>query len=249
MGMLILIIAFTFGINKLIAEVGVEESLTSLLTDYEIGPIDFMLIVNLLLIIFGALMDSVSATLVFAPILAPIAVKTYGIDPIHFGVVFVVNMEIGYLAPPVATNLFVASALFKKPFGQVSRAVLPGLALTTAALILFMFVPTFSKGIINLKNGDAFYESFPWDGKPQHAARNDGPVDLQRLSEEAKAETEREQADLNAQGDDYYFGGPDAGAAPSDDGDGGPSPTDGDGGPEPDADDEAIDPSLEGVQL
>ncbi len=249
MGMLILIIAFTFGINKLIAEVGVEESLTSLLTDYEIGPIGFMLIVNLLLIIFGALMDSVSATLVFAPILAPIAVKTYGIDPIHFGVVFVVNMEIGYLAPPVATNLFVASALFKKPFGQVSRAVLPGLALTTAALILFMFVPTFSKGIINLKNGDAFYESFPWDGKPQHAARNDGPVDLQRLSEEAKAETEREQADLNAQGDDYYFGGPDAGAAPSDDGDGGPSPTDGDGGPEPDADDEAIDPSLEGVQL
>ena len=110
MGMLILIIAFTFGINKLIPELEVEQQLTRLLSDNEIGPIAFMLIVNVLLIVIGALMDSVSATLVFAPILAPIAVKVYGIDPVHFGVVFVVNMEIGYLAPPVATNLFVAGA-------------------------------------------------------------------------------------------------------------------------------------------
>jgi C4-dicarboxylate transporter DctM subunit len=166
MGMLILIIALTFGLNKLIPILGVEESLTALLTENDIGPIGFMLIVNVLLIVLGALMDSVSATLVFAPILAPIAVKTYGIDPIHFGVVFVVNMEIGYLAPPVATNLFVASALFKKPFGQVCRAILPGLALTCAALVVFMYVPTCSKGLTNIQRDQPVWESFPWDGKP-----------------------------------------------------------------------------------
>ncbi len=200
MGMLILIIAFTFGLNKLIADLDVAGSLTTLLTENDIGPIGFMLIVNVLLIVVGALMDSVSATLVFAPILAPIAVTTYGIDPIHFGVVFVVNMEIGYLAPPVATNLFVASALFKKPFGQVSRAVLPGLALTVAALVLFMFVPTFSKGLINLNRGDAVYESFPWDGQAVRARRTD-QVDLGALSAEAGAEAEAEAAAAAAAGD------------------------------------------------
>ena len=222
MGMLILIIAFTFGINKLIPELGVEESLTQLLTDNDIGPIGFMLIVNVLLIVLGALMDSVSATLVFAPILAPIAVKTYGIDPIHFGVVFVVNMEIGYLAPPVATNLFVASALFKKPFSQVSRAVLPGLGLTTAALVLFMFVPTCSKGLVNLNRGVAFWEPFPWNGERQQTAGTPDRVDLGALSEEARAKAAEDSKQLDQMGDDYYFNaGDDPTKLPTaDDGDG-----------------------------
>jgi C4-dicarboxylate transporter DctM subunit len=206
MGMLILIIAFTFGINKLIPEVGLEQKLTSLLTDNDIGPIAFLIIVNVFLIVVGALMDSVSATLVFAPILAPIAVATYGIDPIHFGVVFVVNMEIGYLAPPVATNLFVAAALFKKPFGQVSRAILPGLALTTVALFVFMFVPTCSKGLVNAKRGVPFYESFPWDSKRVSQGPDVGQ-DLGTISDEAKKAADAEKERLDKQTDDeYYFG-------------------------------------------
>lgn len=207
MGMLILIIAFTFGINRLISEVALDEKLVELLTDHDIGPIAFMLIVNVLLILIGALMDSVSATLVFAPILAPIAVTQYGIDPIHFGVVFVVNMEIGYLAPPVATNLFVAAALFKKPFGQVSRAILPGLALTTVALFVFMFVPTCSKGLVNVKRDQGFYESFPWDSKRQSAA-GDPAADLGAISDTAKQEADADKARLDKMGDDYYFQNP-----------------------------------------
>lgn len=235
MGMLILIIAFTFGINKLIPEVGLEQKLTSLLTDNDIGPIAFLIIVNVFLIVVGALMDSVSATLVFAPILAPIAVTTYGIDPVHFGVVFVVNMEIGYLAPPVATNLFVAAALFKKPFGQVSRAILPGLGITIAALFVFMFVPTCSKGLVNLKRDQPFYESFPWDGTRQSQGAADS-FDLGEISDEAKRKADEEARTLDGQSDeDYYFGSGDddgtgAGGA---DGDGGapaaPDPA-GDGG-------------------
>ncbi|MBE7452926.1 MAG: TRAP transporter large permease [Kofleriaceae bacterium] len=235
MGMLILIIAFTFGINKLIPEVGLEQKLTSLLTDNDIGPIAFLIIVNVFLIVVGALMDSVSATLVFAPILAPIAVTTYGIDPVHFGVVFVVNMEIGYLAPPVATNLFVAAALFKKPFGQVSRAILPGLGITIAALFVFMFVPTCSKGLVNLKRDQPFYESFPWDGTRQSQGAADS-FDLGEISDEAKRKADEEARTLDGQSDeDYYFGsGDDDGTgADGDGGDGGapaaPDPA-GDGG-------------------
>jgi hypothetical protein len=75
-------------------------------------------------------------------------------------------MEIGYLMPPVATNLFVSSAVFKKPFGQVVRAVLPTLGITLAALVVIMYVPTISKAAVNWKVGAPIAESFPWDGKP-----------------------------------------------------------------------------------
>ena len=110
-------------------------------------------------------MDSISATLIFAPMLAPIASELFGIHPIHFGIVFVVNMEIGYLMPPVATNLFVASAVFKKPFGQVTKAVMPTLGLTCLALVMIMFMPTFSLFSLNLRDGKSPWATFPWEGK------------------------------------------------------------------------------------
>jgi len=173
-GMLILIIGLAFGLNDFLALIQVDQKLLSLIERWDLGPVGFLLLVNVVLIVLGALMDSISATLIFAPMLAPLAVNHYGMDPLHFGVVFVVNMEIGYLMPPVATNLFVAAAVFKKPFGQVSRAVMPTLGLTIAALVLFMYVPTCSKGIVNWKADVAIWEPFPWDGKPQSALADDG---------------------------------------------------------------------------
>ena len=138
-----------------------------LIRDMNLGPFGFMLLVNVVLIVIGALMDSISCTLIFAPMLAPIAYELYGIDPVHFGIVFVVNMEIGYLAPPVATNLFVAAAVFKRPFGQVTRAVLPTLAIVCGALVAIMYVPTISRAAINWRGDRALYEPFPWDGRPK----------------------------------------------------------------------------------
>jgi C4-dicarboxylate transporter DctM subunit len=162
MGTLILIIVLAFGLNDFLALIDIQEKISGLIAGWNLGPAGFLLLVNVVLIVLGALMDSISATLIFAPILAPIAHEMYGIDPIHFGIVFVVNMEIGYLAPPVATNLFVAAAVFKKPFGQVTRAVLPTLAITCAALLVIMYVPTISKALLNASHGRAMYEPFPW---------------------------------------------------------------------------------------
>ncbi len=166
MGSLILIIVLAFGLNKYLATIKVEEQLMAAIQAMDLGPIGFLLLVNASLIVIGALMDSISCTLIFAPMLAPIAAKLYGLDPLHFGVIFVVNMEIGYLMPPVATNLFVAAAVFKKPFMQVTRAVLPTLGITCFALAVIMYVPTISTGLVNWRDGRAIYQSFPWDGKP-----------------------------------------------------------------------------------
>lgn len=166
MGSLILIIVLAFGLNEFLADIQVQDKLMALIQQMHLGPAGFLLLVNVLLVVIGALMDSISCTLIFAPMLAPVAWELYGIDPIHFGIVFVINMEIGYLMPPVATNLFVAAAVFKKPFGQVTRAVLPTLTMTCLALGLFMYVPTLSKALVNAQRGLPMVEAFPWNGKP-----------------------------------------------------------------------------------
>ncbi len=168
-GSLILIVVLAFGLNDFLAEVEAAQRMGQWLRAAGLSPFGFLAVVNVALIVIGALMDSVSATLVFAPLLAPIAIEVYGIDPVHFGVVFVVNMEIGYLAPPVATNLFVGAAIFKEPFGRVARAVLPTLAIVTVALVVLMYVPTLSKGLLNLKRGQPVVEAFPWEGKVRAA--------------------------------------------------------------------------------
>lgn len=175
MGALLPIIVLAFGLNDFLALMDVQERLMSFVKELDPTPAQFMLLVNIILVVLGALMDSISATLIFAPMLAPIAHQLFGIDPIHFGIVFVVNMEIGYLMPPVATNLFVASAVFKKPFGQVTKAVLPTLALTCFALVLIIFLPTISLFALHARDGKPLYSSFPWSGKPTVEATETGP--------------------------------------------------------------------------
>ncbi len=171
MGSLILIIVLAFGLNEFLAEIEVSQRLSAWIRASDLGPMGFLIVVNLLLVVVGALMDSISCTLIFAPMLAPVAYDVYGIDPLHFGVVFVVNMEIGYLMPPVATNLFVASAVFKKPFGLVTRAVLPTLAMTLVALWVFIRFPTLSVAAVRAQRGDAQWTlDFPADKRSAVAA-------------------------------------------------------------------------------
>lgn len=207
MGSLILIVILAFGLNDFLAEIEAADRMGAWLRSANLSPMMFLLIVNAALIVLGALMDSVSATLVFAPLLAPIALEVYGIDPIHFGIVFVVNMEIGYLAPPVATNLFVASAIFKRPFSEVTKAVLPTLGLVCGALILIMYVPTISKGLLNAKRGVAVYEAFPWNGASkenptsqgvaQPSGPNPGPKKMMTLEEMMKKAAEQRAAEAS----------------------------------------------------
>jgi C4-dicarboxylate transporter DctM subunit len=175
MGTLLPIIVLAFGLNEFLALIDVQERLMTWIREANPSAAQFMLLVNVVLIVLGALMDSISATLIFAPMLAPIASQLYGIDPIHFGIVFVVNMEIGYLMPPVATNLFVASAVFKKPFGQVTRAVMPTLGITCAALLLIIYLPTISLLALHARDGKPLTAAFPWGGKPEGAASAEAP--------------------------------------------------------------------------
>lgn len=100
----------------------------------------FLLVLNLFLLVVGCFLDIYSATFVVVPILLPLGVH-YGIDPVHLGILFIANLELGYLTPPVGLNLFLASYRFEKPLVVVTRAVLPMLVILGIGVLLITYVP------------------------------------------------------------------------------------------------------------
>jgi tripartite ATP-independent transporter DctM subunit len=100
----------------------------------------FLLALNGLLLVVGALMDIYSALIVIVPLIVPMA-EAYGVNPIHLGVIFLANLELGYLTPPMGANLFLSSYRFNKPLTEVFRSVLPYLAILLVTVLLITYVP------------------------------------------------------------------------------------------------------------
>jgi tripartite ATP-independent transporter DctM subunit len=105
----------------------------------------FLLVLNGFLLVVGCLMDIFSAIFVVVPLILPVA-AAFQIDPLHLGAIFLINLELGYLTPPVGMNLFLSSYRFNKPMGQVARAVLPFLAVQATAVLLVTYIPWLSEG-------------------------------------------------------------------------------------------------------
>ncbi len=139
--LVILVVARSFG--EFLVQADVPTVLTDWFLSMDLDRVGFLLVLNVLLLIAGALMDIMSAIFIFVPLIAPIA-ATLGIDPLHLGIIFIVNLEIGYLTPPVGLNLFVASTLFEKPLGYVVRSVLPFIALMFVGLMVITYYPPLS---------------------------------------------------------------------------------------------------------
>jgi tripartite ATP-independent transporter DctM subunit len=142
--------------GALLILLGVAMTLTSLLIDIQapmhaidwIGgtiqsPLGFMIALNLFLLAVGCVMDIFSAIVVVVPLILPIAAR-YGVDPVHLGIIFLANLEIGYLTPPVGINLFLAMQRFQRGLGPIVRAVLPFLAIMLAWLLVVTYVPALS---------------------------------------------------------------------------------------------------------
>jgi tripartite ATP-independent transporter DctM subunit len=100
----------------------------------------FLLALNLFLLVVGCFLDIYSATFVVVPLLLPLGAH-YGIDPVHLGILFIANLELGYLTPPIGLNLFLASYRFEKPLATVTRAVLPMLLILGIGVLLVTYVP------------------------------------------------------------------------------------------------------------
>jgi tripartite ATP-independent transporter DctM subunit len=109
----------------------------------------FLLALNLFLIVIGALMDIYSAIIVVVPLVAPIG-AAFGVDPVHLGIIFLANMELGYLMPPMGENLFLAAYRFDKPLSAVYRSTLPYTVMLLIAVLVITFWPEFSLALTRL---------------------------------------------------------------------------------------------------
>jgi tripartite ATP-independent transporter DctM subunit len=113
------------------------------------SPIVFLFGLNLFLLVVGCLMDIFSATVVVVPLIVPLG-AAFGIHPVHLGIIFIANLELGYLTPPVGLNLFLASYRFNKPLLEVARAVLPMLAILAFGVLVITYVPWLTTGLLQL---------------------------------------------------------------------------------------------------
>jgi C4-dicarboxylate transporter DctM subunit len=141
--MLLYIITNAVLFSFLMTSENIPQQMAAWMLAQGLGPISFLLMVNVLLLLAGNVMEPSSIVLIMAPILFPVAQKL-GIDPIHFGVLIVVNMEVGMCHPPVGLNLYVASGITRMGISELTVAVMPWLLAMIGFLLLVTYVPEVS---------------------------------------------------------------------------------------------------------
>ncbi len=150
--MLLYIITNAVLFSFLMTSENIPQQMAAWLTGQGLGVVGFLLVVNILLLLAGNVMEPSSIVLIMAPILFPVAVQL-GIDPIHFGILIVVNMEVGMCHPPVGLNLYVASGITKMGISELTVAVMPWLLTMLGFLLLVTYVPAISLWLPNLVYG------------------------------------------------------------------------------------------------
>lgn len=143
LGTLFPVLALALSLNKYLVAQGMPNELAQWLTLHVDSTAEFLIGFNIVLLIIGCFMDAGSAILILGPVMKAIA-ETFGLDPVHMGVVMVMNLEIGFLTPPMGLNLIVAMTAFSASFGTVVRSVWPFIVLIVAVLLVVTWVPWLS---------------------------------------------------------------------------------------------------------
>jgi C4-dicarboxylate transporter DctM subunit len=141
--MLLFIIANALILKHVLTEEQIPQGIASAMLDAGFGPVMFLVIVNVILLIGGQFMEPSGLIVIVAPLVFPIAIEL-GIDPIHLGIIMVVNMEIGMITPPVGLNLFVTSGVTGMPMMRVVKASVPWLMILVVFLVMVTYIPILS---------------------------------------------------------------------------------------------------------
>ncbi|HFD79350.1 MAG TPA: TRAP transporter large permease, partial [Gammaproteobacteria bacterium] len=142
-GSILIILGVAMGLTNLMIDAQLPMRLLGWMETAIDTPLSFLIILNIFLLAVGAMMDIFSATVVIVPLILPLA-QRFGVDPVHLGIVFLANLEIGYSTPPVGINLFIASQRFEKPLLGLFRAALPFIAIMLVWLLLVTYIPALS---------------------------------------------------------------------------------------------------------
>ncbi|MCK4445544.1 MAG: TRAP transporter large permease subunit [Candidatus Marinimicrobia bacterium] len=148
-GGILIILSCSMGLTAFLIDAQIPQSILHWIQSVISSKIAFLLLLNIFLLITGAFLDIFSAIIIVVPIIIPIATN-YGINPIHLGIIFLTNLEIGYLTPPIGLNLFISSFRFNKPILTLYKVSLPFLFILLAALIIITYIPDISLFLVNL---------------------------------------------------------------------------------------------------
>lgn len=148
-GGILLILGVSLAFTNYLIDTEVPMKLFILCQTFVSSKLLFLILLNIFLLILGAILDIFSAIIIMVPLLLPVALE-YGIDPIHLGIIFLANMQIGYFTPPVGMNLFIAGYRFKKPIIEIYKATIPFMLVLLLAVLIITYWPWLSLVLINI---------------------------------------------------------------------------------------------------
>jgi tripartite ATP-independent transporter DctM subunit len=142
-GGIMLILGLSLASTTYMIDAGVPQALFDFIKQHVSSPLSFLLLLNLFLLILGAILDIFSALVLVVPLILPVAIG-YGIDPLHLGIIFLANMQLGYLTPPIGLNLFISSYRFEKPIATIYRATVPFFIVLFVSVLMITYWPALS---------------------------------------------------------------------------------------------------------
>jgi C4-dicarboxylate transporter, DctM subunit len=149
MGAVLILLSIAMGLTSYLVDAQIPALLTSWVTAHIHTKLVFLLVLNVLLLVLGSVLEIYSALIILAPLIAPLG-ALFGVNPIHLGVIFLANLELGFLFPPVGMNLFLSSSRFGKPLPQLYRHVVPFLIILGIGVLLITYIPAMSIGVLKL---------------------------------------------------------------------------------------------------
>jgi tripartite ATP-independent transporter DctM subunit len=148
-GSVLILLGTALGVTSWFVDAEVPTALVDWMTAHVQSPALFLLMLNGVLLVLGSVLEMYSAIVVLAPLVAPLGVA-YGIDPIHLGVVFLANLELGFLFPPMGLNLFLSATRFQKPLPYVYRKAFPFLIIMSIGVLAITYLPAITTGVVAL---------------------------------------------------------------------------------------------------
>lgn len=139
-GGILLILGVSLAFTNFLVDAQVPSKMFDMIQASISSKLSFLILLNIILLMLGAILDIFSALVIMVPLLLPVA-TAYGVHPIHLGIIFLANMQIGYFTPPVGMNLFIASYRFKKPIMELYQATLPFMVVLIIAVLIITFIP------------------------------------------------------------------------------------------------------------
>lgn len=142
-GSILLILGVSLAFTNYLIDAEIPQLLFEWIQKYVSSKITFLILLNLVLLALGAILDIFSALVIMIPLIVPMALR-FGVDPVHLGIIFLANMQIGYFTPPIGMNLFIASYRFKRPIMELYQATIPFMLVLLVALLIITYVPEVS---------------------------------------------------------------------------------------------------------